>query len=71
MEDPARDRMQYMLLVIELERMSGIWPALKSCNHIVIPGKRINQFALTLIAPLQAEKNIHFHHELYYLKICQ
>jgi hypothetical protein len=65
MEDPAWDGMQNMFLIVELEGVTGIGSTLEPGNYIIIPRERIDQFALTLIAPLQAEQNIHFHHELY------
>src|SRR5690554_948278 len=63
-EDAGRDGVQDIFLLIKFQRVSGIRTALKTCDQVVLRTKNVDNFTLTFIAPLQAQKYINLHNFL-------
>ena len=60
-----RNRAQDVLFAVEFQRMARIGTALKTRNRLITGSQHIDNLAFALIAPLQAEYDVNFIHDLF------
>ncbi len=63
MENSRGYYVQHVFYSVELEGVSGVGAALKTCNNIVVWRKHVNHFSFSFVAPLQAQQYINFTHK--------
>ena len=57
----AGDGVQHVFDAIKFQGVSGVGAALEPCNHVVLRGEHVHDFAFAFVAPLEAEQDVNFH----------
>ena len=65
LENTRRNRAQDVFFAVEFQRMTRIGTALKTRNRLITGSQHIDNLAFALIAPLQAEYDVNFIHDLF------
>ena len=64
LENTRGNRPQYVFLAVEFQRVAGVGSALEACHHLVAGRQYVDNLAFTLVAPLKAENDVYFLHDI-------
>ena len=62
-EDPRGDQVEDVLLLADVHRVAGVGPALVARDDVDLLAEMVDDFSLTLVAPLGADNDRDWHNE--------